>query len=131
MLEDVEGEGEVVVPVLKARYEEVGGWIREGGRHDSVWWKTVCCVREGVGEGVGNWFEDNTRWVVGDGQSTLFWYDRCGAYFVTEFLRKIFWLTVVFFLQPTPTVQLGVPQLSQLYIFFFIAKSHASFGLKY
>jgi len=62
--------------VLKARYGEVGGRIREGGRHDSVWWKTVCRVREWVGDGVGNWFEENTRKVVGDGRDTFFWYDR-------------------------------------------------------
>jgi len=26
--------------------------------------------------GVGNWFEDNIRRVVGNGRNTLFWYDR-------------------------------------------------------
>jgi hypothetical protein len=29
--------------------------------------KLVCLIRSGVGEGVGNWFDDNTRRVVGDG----------------------------------------------------------------
>ena len=61
--------------VLKARYGE-GGRIREGGRQALVWWKTVGLIREGVGMGVGNWFEDNIRWVVGDGRNTLFWYDN-------------------------------------------------------
>jgi len=28
-----------------------------------------------VGEGVGSWFEDNLRRVVGNGHNTLFWYD--------------------------------------------------------
>jgi hypothetical protein len=32
-------------------------------------------VREGIGEGVGNWFEENIRRVVGDGRDTFFWYD--------------------------------------------------------
>jgi len=32
-------------------------------------------VREGVGEGVGRWFDDNVRRKVGDGRNTLFWYD--------------------------------------------------------
>jgi hypothetical protein len=28
-----------------------------------------------MGEGVGSWFENNTRRVVGDGKGTLFWHD--------------------------------------------------------
>jgi len=40
-----------------------------------MWWKTICKVREGVGEGVGNWFEENIRRVVGGGRDTFFWYD--------------------------------------------------------
>jgi len=35
----------------------------------------LCNVHEGVGEGVGTWFEDNTRQVVGNGRDTLFWHD--------------------------------------------------------
>ena len=35
----------------------------------------LCRMREGVGEGIGNWFDNNTRKVVGDGRSTLFWHD--------------------------------------------------------
>jgi len=35
----------------------------------------ICRVREGVGEGVGRWFDENVRMVVGDGRNTLFWYD--------------------------------------------------------
>jgi len=62
--------------VLKARYGEEGGRIREGGRQASIWWKTVRHIREGLGVGVGNWFEDNVRRVVGDGRNTLFWYDN-------------------------------------------------------
>ena len=51
------------------------GGIREGDRNASVWWKTICRVREGVGEGVGRWFDVNVRMKVGDGRNTLFWYD--------------------------------------------------------
>ena len=36
----------------------------------------MCNVREGVEEGVGNWFEENICRVVGDGRDTLFWYDK-------------------------------------------------------
>jgi len=61
--------------VLKARYGEKGGWLREGGRHSLAWWRSLCRVREGIGEGVGSWFESNTRRVVGDGKNTLFWHD--------------------------------------------------------
>ncbi|XP_024628914.1 uncharacterized protein [Medicago truncatula] len=62
--------------VLKSRYGEVGGRIREGGSDSSAWWRMMCRLREGIGEGVGNWFEDNIRRVVRDGRNTLFWYDR-------------------------------------------------------
>ena len=62
--------------VLKFRYGEVGRRLGEGGRHSSVWWKTVCKVREGVGEGTANWFEENIRCVVGDGSDILFWFDK-------------------------------------------------------
>jgi len=48
----------------------------EGGRDSSVWWKILCRIHEGVGEGVGNWFDDNIRRVIGHGRDTLFWYDK-------------------------------------------------------
>lgn len=35
----------------------------------------ICRVREGVGEGVSNWFEENIRRVVGDWRDTLFSHD--------------------------------------------------------
>jgi len=53
--------------VLKARYGEEGGHIKEGGRHGSGWWRMLCRVRDGVGLDLGNWFEDNVRRVVGNG----------------------------------------------------------------
>ena len=62
--------------VLKARYGEVGGRIKEGGNNASLWWRMIYHVRKGVGSGVGNWFEDNTRRVVGNGKNTLFWTDN-------------------------------------------------------
>jgi len=62
--------------VLRARYGEVGGRIQEGGRDSSMWWRTICHVREGVGSGVGNWFDDNIRRVVGNGRNTFFWTDN-------------------------------------------------------
>jgi len=62
--------------VLKARYGEEGGQLMQEERYASAWWRMVCHIREGVGEGVGNWFEENIRWVVGDGRDTLFWHDK-------------------------------------------------------
>jgi len=62
--------------VLKARYGEVGGKIQGGGREVSGWWRMMCKVREGVGLGVGNWFNDNIRRVVGNGSGTFFWTDN-------------------------------------------------------
>nr|ABN06021.1 Lipocalin [Medicago truncatula] len=49
---------------------------KEGGREVSGWWRMMCKVREGVGSGVGNWFDDNIRRVVGNGSSTFFWTDK-------------------------------------------------------
>ena len=73
MLTDKEG---LWYRVLKARYGEVGDRLREGGRHDSMWWRSICRVRGRVGEGVGSWFDDNVRRLVGDGRTTLFWFDH-------------------------------------------------------
>jgi len=61
--------------VLRSRYGEEGGRLKDGGNLSSPWWRTICRVREGVGSGVGSWFEENTRRIVGDGRGTLFWYD--------------------------------------------------------
>ena len=58
--------------VLKARYGESGGCIKDGDRRGSHWWKAICSIRDGVGEGVGSWFEENLRRVVGNGRNTLF-----------------------------------------------------------
>ncbi|AET00285.1 hypothetical protein MTR_5g090360 [Medicago truncatula] len=51
--------------VLKACYGEEGGRLKEGGRHSSAWWRSLCRFTEGIDEGVGSWFENNTRRVVG------------------------------------------------------------------
>jgi len=48
-----------------------GGRLKEGDRHRSAWWRSLCRIREGVGEGVGS----NVRRVVGNGSSTYFWHD--------------------------------------------------------
>jgi len=53
VLEIDNGEGGLWYHVLKARYGEVGVRIREGGRNSSVWWRMLCRIREGVGEGIG------------------------------------------------------------------------------
>jgi hypothetical protein len=73
MLVDKEG---LWYRVLKARYGEVGRWLQEGGRQGSSWWRMLCQIHGGIGEGVGSWFEENTRRVVGDGNNTLFWSDN-------------------------------------------------------
>jgi len=76
MLADVGDKEGLWYRVLKACYGEEGGRLKEGGKHGSLWWRMLCNVRGGVGEGVGNWFDENIRWVVGDGLGTLFWYDH-------------------------------------------------------
>jgi len=49
--------------------------LREGGRQDSYVVEVYLSGPRGGGERVGSWFEDNVRWVVGDGRTTLFWFD--------------------------------------------------------
>ena len=72
MLVDKEG---LWYQVLKSRYGEEGGRLKEGGSHCSAWWRSLSRFPEGLGEGVGCWFDNNTRRVVGNGQSTFFWHD--------------------------------------------------------
>lgn len=62
--------------VLKSRYWEEGARLKVGGNLSSSWWRSLCRIREGVGNGVGSWFEENIRRIVGDGRETLFWYDN-------------------------------------------------------
>ena len=61
--------------VLMARYGEVGDRIEDGGRLTSVWWRNLVSISEGVGLGVGNWFDDNLQCCVSNRVSTLFWWD--------------------------------------------------------
>jgi len=61
--------------VLKARYGEEWGRLKEGGSHCSTWWRSMCRIREGLGEGVGRWLDNNSRRVVGAGNATFFWHD--------------------------------------------------------
>jgi len=58
--------------VLKARYGEEGRRLKES----SSWWRMMCDIRNGVGLGVGSWFEDNIQRVVGGGRETYFWTDN-------------------------------------------------------
>jgi len=62
MLVDKEG---LWYRVLKARYEEEGGRLKEGRRDSSVWWRMLSAIRSGVGSGEGGWFEENVRRLVG------------------------------------------------------------------
>ncbi|MCI71542.1 defensin/CCP-like protein [Trifolium medium] len=41
-----------------------------------AWWKDLGHIRDGVGESVGHWFENNLRLAVGNGENTMFWKDR-------------------------------------------------------
>jgi hypothetical protein len=58
--------------VLCARFGEVGGRLRFGGRGGSVWWKNLNNVREGASILEVGWLLDNIQREVGDGSSTLF-----------------------------------------------------------
>jgi len=56
-------------------YGEFGGRIYAGGRINSVWWKNLSTISEGVDLGVGNWFLANLGHRFVDLSSTLFWWD--------------------------------------------------------
>jgi len=73
MLVDKEG---LWYRVLKARYGEEGGRLKEGGRDSSLWWRLITIIRRGVGVSEGSWFEDNLCRVVGGGGNTFFWSDN-------------------------------------------------------
>jgi len=77
MLTDKEG---LWYRVLKARYGEEGGRLKEGGRESSVWWRMLARVHNGVGLGVGGWFDENVRKVVGGGRSTFFLDGQVGGW---------------------------------------------------
>jgi len=62
--------------VLRARYGDEGGCLREGGSESSIWWRMVVGIRKGVGLGLGSWFDDNVRRVIGGGDTTYFWTDN-------------------------------------------------------
>jgi len=62
--------------VLKVRYGEEGGRLKEGGGDSSVWWRMLCGIRRGAGLGEGSWFEDNVRRVFGTGNNTYFLLDN-------------------------------------------------------
>jgi len=62
--------------VLVARYDEEAGRLEVGGRSVSSWWREISKIRdEVVGDDEG-WFGEGVSKVVGDGKSTLFWFDN-------------------------------------------------------
>lgn len=62
--------------VLVVRYGELGGCLMDRGRLNSIWWNNLISFKEGVGVGVGRWFEDNIWSGVGDGSQILFSWDK-------------------------------------------------------
>ena len=64
-----------MVSSVKSSVRRGRGRIWDGDRYASVWWNMICRVRDGVGKGIGRWFDENVRRVVGDGRTTLFWYE--------------------------------------------------------
>ncbi|PNX67420.1 cysteine-rich receptor-like protein kinase, partial [Trifolium pratense] len=56
--------------VLADRYGVEDGRLCEGGQRDSVWWREIVRIREGVGELGGRWFGEHVLRRVGDGSDT-------------------------------------------------------------
>jgi len=57
-----------VVSCLESAIRGRGGAVEVGGELSSLWWRSLYRIREGVGTGVGRWFEENIRRIVGDGK---------------------------------------------------------------
>lgn len=92
MLVDKEG---LWYRVLKARYRQEGGWLKEGGRESSLLWRMMSGIRQGVDLGVGDWFGDYVRRVVGRGDSTFFWtYNWVGGVSLRVQFPRLFDLAV-------------------------------------
>jgi hypothetical protein len=53
--------------VLKAKYGEEKGRLKEGGRYDSIWWKELVRIRNGIRLREKSWFEENLRRMMSDG----------------------------------------------------------------
>jgi hypothetical protein len=82
--------------VLKARYGEEGGRLKEGRMDSSVWWRMLSAIRSGFGLGKGGWFEENVCRVVGGGSNTYFWVDNwVGAHpYMCIFHAYSIWLKI-------------------------------------
>jgi len=70
-----EEHGRLWHEVLLSSYGEEDGRICDGDRVEYVWWKNLATNIEEVGLGVSNWFNENLGRSVGDGFSTLFWWE--------------------------------------------------------
>jgi len=50
--------------------------LQAGGSEGSVWWREITNIRDGVRSVVSTWYHDNLCLKVGNGSSTLFWFNR-------------------------------------------------------
>ena len=55
--------------VLSARYREEGGFLLDGGRLASAWWRTMAALRK------ESWFQDHVHRLVGNRKHIYFWSD--------------------------------------------------------
>lgn len=58
--------------VLTSRYGEEEGRICEVRMRASAWLKSILRLTDGVGTGIGSWFDDNKNKVVGDVASSFY-----------------------------------------------------------
>jgi len=61
--------------VLVARYDKVRGWLIEGGREGSIWWKDLVGITRGGVMGWWSQFDYNLRRRFENGIDTHFWTD--------------------------------------------------------
>jgi len=93
MLVDKEG---LWYRVLKARYGEEGGRLKEGRRDSSVWWRMLSAIRSGVRSGEGaSLRRTSVEWLV-EGVAHIFgWTTGWGAHpYMCVFHAYSIWLKI-------------------------------------
>ena len=75
MVEDFAGATESLVSGAMCPLRRGGGGLDALGGGPSLWWHNILNIRGEVGEVNTGWLTDNIMRQVGDGESTLFWFD--------------------------------------------------------
>jgi len=88
--------------VLSARYKEEGGFLLDGGRHASAWWRTIAALHKEL------WFRDHASRLVGNGKHIYFWSDVwIGGVSIRDGFSRLFDLSMSKWVSVFEMFQLG------------------------